>query len=236
MARSSRDTDGRRRGLLLWTTATLLLAGIVWAAPKPVKEPVAPSAAQAAQWLAQGNQRYCAGKPQHPRQDAARRGELVAGQHPFAVVLSCADSRVPPEVLFDQGLGDLFVVRTAGEVVDNAALGSLEYGAEHLHVPLLLVLGHERCGAVAATLEAVEKGGTAEGGIGFLINAIKPAVVAAKDQPGEKLHNCVIEQVRRVMAQLTESKPILAELAEAGKLKIVGAVYGLETGAVEFLK
>ena len=112
-----------------------------------------------------------------PNQGVERRKELVEGQHPFAIILCCSDSRVPPEVIFDQGLGDLFIVRTAGNVFDNIALGSIEYAVEHLEVPLLVVLGHGQCGAVTATVE----GGHAPGHISNVVEAIQPAVVKAYD-------------------------------------------------------
>jgi len=235
--RHARAAGVARRGVwgVLAAIAVIGLAVAAGAADKEAK-PVGPTAEGAQRRLSVGNQRFRSGKPARPNQDAARRAELAKGQKPFASVLSCADSRVPPEVVFDQGLGDLFVVRTAGEAVDQSALGSLEYGAEHLHIPLLLVLGHERRGAVVATAEAVERGGEVTGGIGFLVSAIKPAVEKAKGQAGDKVHNAIVEQVKQVVAQLQGSKPVLNELVEGGRLKIVGGLYDSDTGAVEFLK
>ena len=121
------------------------------------------SPTEANQRLSEGNARFVAGHSQHPRQDPERRTELASTQHPFAVVLGCADSRTGPETLFDQGLGDLFVVREAGNVVDDHTLGSIEYAVEHLHSPLIVVLGHERCGAVAAARDTLASKGQAEG-------------------------------------------------------------------------
>jgi carbonic anhydrase len=181
--------------------------------------------------LMAGNQRYVSNGLAHPNQSADRRGEVAKGQKPFAVILGCADSRVGPEIVFDQGLGDLFVVRVAGNVLDSSALGSIEYAAEHLHTPLIMVLGHQKCGAVEAAL----KGGEAPGQIGSLVKAIQPAVAHAKGQPGDALDNAVKANVEMVVAQLKTAKPIVTDLLEHGKVKVVGARYRLDTGAVELL-
>jgi carbonic anhydrase len=182
--------------------------------------------------LREGNERYVAARLAHPNQTAECRTRVAGGQSPFAVVLGCADSRVPPEVLFDQGLGDLFVVRVAGNVLDDAGLGSLEYAADHLGVHLLVVLGHERCGAVDAAL----KGGEAEGHVKYLVRALKPAVAAAKGKQGDALDNVVRANVALAVKQLRASKPVLAELVEHGRLKVVGARYDLDTGSVEVIE
>ncbi|TAL17176.1 carbonic anhydrase [bacterium] len=182
--------------------------------------------------LMEGNARYVKGAMTHPDANDARREEVAKGQHPFAIILGCSDSRVPPEVIFDQGLGDLFIIRTAGHVVDDVAIGSIEYAAEHLGSPLLVVLGHERCGAVKATVD----GGEAPGHIESIVKAIKPAVEKAKGEEGDLVDNSVKENVELVREKLLESKPILAELVEKGKLKIVGARYDLDDGKVEILK
>lgn len=182
--------------------------------------------------LLEGNQRYVAARALHPNETAECRTRVAGGQEPFAMVLGCSDSRVPPEVLFDQGLGDLFVVRTAGHVLDDAGLGSLEYAAEHLGVRLLLVLGHERCGAVGAAV----KGGEAEGHLEYLVKAIAPAVEATRGTPGDAVDNAVRANVAQVAATLRSSKPLLRELAEDGRLKVVGARYDLDTGVVEVLR
>ncbi|HEY7392870.1 MAG TPA: carbonic anhydrase [Bryobacteraceae bacterium] len=133
--------------------------------------------------LLDGNQRYARHKERHPDQSAARQKELAGGQHPFAVILGCADSRVPPELLFDQGLGDLFVIRVAGNIVDDAVLGSIEYAVEHLGTKLILVLGHENCGAVSAAVE----GGEAAGHLRAVGTAIQPSVVGTAKDPGDKI-------------------------------------------------
>lgn len=141
--------------------------------------------------------------------------------------------RIPasPEIVFDQGLGDLFVVRVAGNVATDTEIGSLEYGAVHLHIPLLVVLGHESCGAVTAAVQ----GGEAEGHIAALVNLIKPAVDKSRGMPGDPVANAVRVNVQMVVQQLRSSTPVLSELVAQGKLKIVGGVYSLETGKVIWL-
>ncbi len=181
--------------------------------------------------LKAGNEHHARHQYQHPHENAARQRELTEGQHPHAEVLSCADSRVPPEIIFDQGLGDLFVVRVAGNVATDTEIGSLEYGAEHLGIPLLVVLGHERCGAVTAAVE----GGPPEGHIAALVTLIKPAVEKSRGLPGDPVANAVKTNVELVVRQLRLSTPILSELVAHGKLKIVGGVYSLETGKVTWL-
>jgi len=183
------------------------------------------------QRLIDGNRRFMDGRPLNMDRDAARRGEVAKGQKPFAIVLTCSDSRVPPELLFDQGLGQLFVVRTAGNVADDIALGSIEYAAEHLHVKLIVVLGHERCGAVEATV----KGGELPGHIAAIGAKIKPAVAIGKAFPGDPVDNCVRANVVNVMTGLRDSKPILAEMVEKGELAVVGARYDLDDGSVSWI-
>jgi carbonic anhydrase len=220
----------------------LTLAGLTLAAcaPKnsltlmPTAEPAISNAEEALLRLQEGNQRYSANKTVDPNQTETRRVELAQGQHPFATILGCVDSRVPPELVFDRGLGDLFVIRTAGQVLDQAVIGSLEFGAAELGIPLLVVLGHEKCGAVKATIETLEKHAKAEGSIEFLVEKIAPAVETARQQTGELLDNAVRANVALVVSQLKAS-PILAEAMHAGKLKIVGGRYDLDTGLVEFL-
>jgi len=185
--------------------------------------------------LIAGNRRFVSGAMQHPNASDERRAKLAAGQSPIAAVLSCSDSRVPPEIVFDQGLGDLFVVRVAGNIASPAEIGSLEYAVEHLHVPLIVVLGHDKCGAVAAALEAVESGGTAPGHVGVIVDAIKPAVLTARKQTGDLLANAIRNNVGLVDRQLRDSQPLLAPAAAASKLKIAAAVYSLTSGAVTYL-
>ena len=181
--------------------------------------------------LKTGNEHHVAHRYQHPHESLDRRRQLVAGQHPHAEILSCSDSRVPPEIVFDQGLGDLFIIRVAGNVATDTEIGSLEYGAEHLHIPLVVVLGHESCGAVTAAVQ----GGPPEGHIAALIDLIKPAVEKARGMPGDPVANSVRLNVEWVVKQLRSSTPILSELVAHGKLRIVGAVYSIETGSVAWL-
>lgn len=181
--------------------------------------------------LKAGNEHHVRHQYQHPRETATRQRELVSGQNPHAEILSCSDSRVPPEIIFDQGLGDLFVIRVAGNVATDVELGSLEYGAEHLHIPLLVVLGHEGCGAVTAAVQ----GGEAEGHIATLVSLIKPAVEKSRGAPGDPINNAVRANVKLVVEQLRSSTPVLSKLVAEGKLKIVGGVYSLETGKVTLL-
>jgi carbonic anhydrase len=194
------------------------------------------SADDALKMLMDGNARYVASKAEHPRQSPERREEVATGQHPFAIILGCSDSRVGPEVVFDRGLGDLFVIRVAGNTLDqDSALGTIEYGLEELGAPLVMVLGHERCGAVKATLDLAESGGSLPGHIGALVDPIKPALDDIKGQPGDALDNLVRANVVRVTEQLKNSEPIVAEFFHDGRVKIVGALYDLETGQVEVI-
>jgi carbonic anhydrase len=188
--------------------------------------------AEARKLLVEGNARFAAGATQHPRQTPARRAELSASQHPVAVILGCADSRTGPEILFDQGLGDLFVVREAGNVVDDHALGSIEYAVEHLHTPLIIVLGHERCGAIGAARDTLAAHAHAEGHIESLVAAIRPAVEATAGQDAEATCKA---NVRNVVKALRSSDPLLRHMAQEGKVEVLGAYYDLDTGTVTFL-
>src|SRR5438477_11150274 len=212
------------------------------------------SPAEAISKLKEGNGRFTAGNMQHPHESgderafmatnsyenlgmntaeaAKRRAELTKSQHPFAVILSCSDSRVPPEIVFDQGLGDLFVVRVAGNVINNEGLGSIEYGVDHLGARLILVLGHQSCGAVKAARETIAAKGKAPGHIESLVTAIKPAVEAtAKDD----LETTVKANVRNVVQALRSSTPILKAKVDSGEIRVIGGYYSLDTGAVTFL-
>jgi carbonic anhydrase len=181
--------------------------------------------------LIDGNKRCIVCKPQYPRQDARRRKEVSKGQKPFAVIVGCSDSRIPPELIFDQGLGDLFVVRLAGNIVDNVALGSIEYAVEHLDTKLVVVLGHGKCGAVTAATQ----GPDAPGHVGTILKAIQPAVKKARKLPGDLVDNAIRANAALVVDKIKSSKPILAEMAEKGELEVIGAYYNIETGAVELL-
>ena len=194
-------------------------------------EPAITTPDQALQRLLEGNQRYVAAKPTYPNLTADRRTQLAQGQHPFSIVFSCVDSRVPPELLFDRGLGDLFVIRTAGHVLDDAVLGSIEYGVAELGIPLILVLGHEKCGAVKATLEAVEHHTTAPDRIQTLVRAITPAIEQSNGQPGDALDNAIAANTALTVSRL-RATPLLADALGKGGLKIIGGRYDLDSGTV----
>ncbi|MBD1866512.1 carbonic anhydrase [Leptolyngbya sp. FACHB-671] len=190
---------------------------------------IAPSLSpdDALQKLMEGNQRFVQHQPQYPDQSAARLQEVAQVQHPFATVLSCADSRVPAEILFDQGIGDIFDVRIAGNIATPEALGSIEYAVVLLDTPVLMVLGHERCGAVTAAVQNE----TLPGEIGSFVKAILPAVERVKDKAGDTVDNAVTANVQYQIEQLKRS-PLLTERLQLGKLKIVGGRYDLDTGTV----
>lgn len=200
-----------------------------------LQEKAGVTADEALKMLLDGNARFVSGKQEAKSLGDDRRIELSKGQHPIATIIGCSDSRVAPEHVFNQGLGDIFVIRDAGNVADPIELGSIEYAAEHLDVPLVLVLGHRKCGAVTA---AVNSGGKGEGNIGAIINKIAPAVETAKKSGKEKddLLNAAIDENARLTARtLTEKSEILKHLAETGKIKIVVGVYDVSTGKVEIL-
>lgn len=184
--------------------------------------------------LLAGNQRYMQGSPIHPNQSAERQAEVAQGQHPWAAILGCIDSRVPPELVFDQGLGDLFVARTAGQVIDNAVLGSLEFAVEE-GVKLLMVLGHQNCGAVKATISTIQNGGHPEGKIATLVEAITPAVLQAESQTGDLVENSVRANIALEVQYLTSSSTIISNAVQEGAIKLVGAEYNLQSGAVNLL-
>lgn len=189
---------------------------------------------QALELLKQGNQRYCSGRAIHPNQSAARRAEMVKGSKPWAVVWGCMDSRVPPEIIFDCGLGDLYVVRTAGQVADNAALASLEFAIED-GAKLVVILGHQGCKAVQASVEAVDKGRYREGHINTLLKAIKPAVEKARDRVGDWSDNAGRENICMEIEQLPAASGTIKKAVAQGKVKMVGARYSLVTGQVEII-
>jgi carbonic anhydrase len=190
---------------------------------------------QALAALKAGNARYVS-SPQACVMDLAKRRTSVAGhQAPWATIVGCADSRVPPELLFGGlGLGELFVARNAGNMADTATIGTVEYGAEHLGAPLVVVLGHEKCGAVSAACDVVTKSLKLEGSMGPMVAAIVPAAKAVQGKPGDFVDNAVRESARRTAEQLTKS-PVLSHLIKDKKLKIVAARYDLDDGKVEFL-
>jgi carbonic anhydrase len=215
--------------------------------------------AEAISKLKEGNGRYTGGNQQHPHessqersymatnsyenagmtflgltaeQAAKRRTELIKSQHPFATIIGCSDSRVPPEMVFDQGLGDLFICRVAGNVINDENLGSIEYSIDHLGVRLIVVLGHQSCGAVKAAKETIAAKGKAPGHIESLVTAIKPAVESTVN--GD-LDTTIKANVKHVVDELRSSTPILKAKVDSGQIQVIGGYYSLDTGAVTFL-
>ncbi len=183
--------------------------------------------------LKDGNERFVSGKLNSVTADEMmqRRAELAGGQKPFAVLVCCSDSRVGPEIVFDQELGNIFVVRTAGQVLDPAGIGSIEYAVAHLGSPLIMVLGHESCGAVAAAVaDAKEPGHIAD-----VIKAIRPAVEQTKDMKGNPLNNAIEANVQDIVEHLKKTGPIISEKFKKGQIKIVGGVLSLGSGKVNMV-
>lgn len=224
-----------RRGFLkLGATGavSVAIANLSWlakqaqAAELPLtNSPLDPDAAL--QKLIEGNQRFAQHHPQYPDQSQARLQEVAQAQHPFATILSCADSRVPAEIVFDQGIGDIFDIRIAGNIATPEAIGSIEYAVVLLGTPVLMVLGHERCGAVTAAV----KNEALPGEISSFVKAVLPAVDKVKDKPGDLIDNAVVANVHYQISQLQRSS-LLAKRLETGELKIVGGRYDLDTGRV----
>jgi len=182
--------------------------------------------------LVEGNKRFVAGSPNRSSLSAQQWTELAKGQHPYAIILACADSRLSPEIIFDQGLGDLFVIRNAGNLIDDHVLGSIEYAVEHLHVSLIVVLGHTKCGAVTAAVA----GGEAPGHIKSIVESLSSAATMGKKKPGDPVDNAVRINAKLEATALTQSEPILAELVKTNKIQVIAARYDIATGQVEFLK
>ncbi len=212
---------------LLRSVALLILIPVLLGAAS--KNKISPEIAL--KRLMDGNRRFVAEAITGPHRTAERRSEVASNHAPFASILSCSDSRVPPELLFDQGFGDLFVVRNAGNIEDDIVLGSLEYGAEHLHAPLILVLGHKSCGAVTAAVH----GGNHNNHIDDVVNAIEPAVEAAKEQHPGDVDAATRANARLVARRLAEKSKILSHLIESGELKILAGYYDMDTGRVKLL-
>jgi len=222
-----------------WLGAAALGSGLIVArgsraiAASPA--PSSPAADEALQRLLKGNQRFVHGSTKNPRRAPADFRALAEGQRPVAVIMGCADSRVPPELLFDQGVGDLFVVRVAGNVVGGGGVfvkGSIEYAVAELGVRLIMVLGHSSCGAVKAAIKHVDDGDPLPGAIAELVNRIRPAVIKAKDMPGDRLANAISANVLLGVETLNNLDPIVRPAVSSGQAKVVGAVYDLRTGAV----
>src|SRR2546427_10979292 len=245
---------------LLLITASLFVGSQFARAADPAHadQPIVPPD-EAVSRLKEGNGRYTSGKVQHPHESseerayvatnsyenagmlflgmtaaeaAKRRAELTKSQHPFAIIVSCSDSRVPPEIVFDQGLGDLFVLRVAGNVIDDHSLGSIEYAVDHLAVRLIVVLGHQRCGAVKSAKDTIAAKTEAPAHIQSLVTAIQPAVEATVH--GD-LETTVKANVKDVVQALRSSTPVLKPNVDSGELRVLGAYYSLDTGAVSFL-
>ena len=223
------------RRALIGAAGALLLAQTARAAKSHAEGAERPTPDAALAMLMAGNVRFVAGLSKHPDLGLDRRREVAAGQRPFATILACADSRVAPELLFDQGLGDLFVVRVAGNVVDDAVLGSIEYSVIHLGAPLVMVLGHQRCGAVTAALDAAAgKASTedAETRIGSLAALIEPAVKAVPEGTADRLDAVILENARLAADRLLKESAPLRERVAAKRLRIVSARYSLDDGDV----
>src|SRR6266478_1950779 len=219
---------------ILTTAAAILLSlplGTIAKEPEHADAAAKVSPADALARLKAGNQHFVAGKLQHPHQDSKRRAELAKGQRPFAIVLGCADSRTSPEVLFDQGLGDLFVVRVAGNILGDHVLGSIEYAVEHLGAQLIVVLGHQHCGAVQAAKETLDSKAEVPAHLNSLVTAIQPAVETTR---GADLEATIKANIKNVVQSLRSSEPVLKKEVEAGAITVLGAYYDLGTGAVAF--
>lgn len=189
--------------------------------------------------LMDGNARFAAGRPNSPRRSPADFRQLAEGQNPFAAIIGCADSRVAPEILFDVGKGDIFVVRVAGNVVSGAGAvvkGSIEYAVAELNVPLIMVLGHSNCGAVKAAITHLNAKDSLPGAINDLVELIKPAVEQSKGEFADPVSSAVHKNVQLGVERLKALEPILATPVKEGKLKIVGGVYDLRTGKVTLVK
>ena len=222
------------RILSLYQSITLVLFfGVIGFRCSPAVAQAKVSPDEALVRLKEGNKRFVGGKSAKPRQDFSRIKEVAEGQFPFATIVGCSDSRVPNEIIFDQGLGDLFIVRTAGQVSSYASWGSIEFAEEVLGTKLIVVLGHTKCGAVNAAVNLPE----VPGHIVTLINAIKPAVgKARKKEPADILDAAIRENIAMQVEQLKGLEPVLAKRVREGSIKIIGALYDLNSGEIEFFE
>ena len=229
---SSRREFMRLSGLAVGATALALPAtGLAACLPAQARDPDAVLAR-----LLEGNKRFVSGQLVHPGRRPEDFAALAEGQAPVAIIIGCADSRVAPELVFDQGVGDLFVVRVAGNIVSGAGptvKGSIEFAVAELGARLIMVLGHSQCGAVKAAIEHIDANDALPGSIGELIDPIRPAVVAVKGRPGDKLVNVTRANVERGVERLKGLDPIVSKFVKTGELKVVGATYELRTGLVE---
>src|SRR6476620_12432027 len=225
---------GAMRRRTLMSKILILVVCLAFSARSNADESTNIGADEALSQLLNGNKQFVAGKSLEPHGAALieRRHALAKDQKPFAVIVSCSDSRVPPELVFDVSLGVIFLVRTAGEVVDDVVVGSIEYALEHLGTRLIVVLGHQRCGAVSAAVS----GATETGDIPDVLKAILPAVEETKNQPGDRIDNAVRANAREIAKRLQSIGPIIAPRVQSGEVKIVAAYYSLDTGEIELLK
>jgi carbonic anhydrase len=180
--------------------------------------------------LKEGNERFVAGTPAHPSQSVDHRASLARGQKPTAVILGCADSRVAAELIFDQGLGDMFVVRTAGQAIDSAVLGSIEYAVTVLDVPLIVVLGHDNCGAVKAAISAIDNGDVPGGFVRDVVERVAPSILMGRRDGLSRVDEFEERHVRETLAQLVERSSAIAERVEASTLGVAGVTYHLTDG------
>lgn len=185
--------------------------------------------------LMAGNQRFVAGTTEHPNQDATRRTEIAPSQQPFAVLFGCSDSRLAAEIIFDRGLGDLFVVRTAGHVAGTEVLGSIEFGVSVLNAPLVVVLGHDSCGAVAAACSALENGQTPGGFVRDIVERVTPSVLAARAAGRETAEEILAEHIEHTVDLLLERSRALADAVAAGRTAVVGLSYRLMDGSAQLV-
>lgn len=190
---------------------------------------------QAWHLLREGNFRFVNGQTRHPNQDGARRQSLIHSQEPFAVIFGCSDSRLAAEIIFDVGLGDMFVVRTAGHVIDTASLGSLEYAVQLLNIPLIVILGHDSCGAVTSAMESRQTGNMPQGFIRDLVEHITPSVFAAESHNLFDVNSTVVEHVQQTSERLVERSRIIGEAVHSGRTAVVGVTYRLAEGKAQIV-
>lgn len=184
--------------------------------------------------LLEGNRRWAAGTPAHPHRSQARRAETAQAQSPVAVIVSCIDSRVPPELVFDRGIGDVFAVRTAAHSLDPVSLGSIRFGPTLLGTPLVFVLGHQRCGAATAAVDAFQRADGESGPLRSVVEALRPAYAAALQQPGDLVDNVVRSHIR-LTVEVLAADPVLQALVRDHKLLVLGGYYSLDSGEVQVI-
>lgn len=223
----------RRSSFAGYKLSLILVAGLFLSGCKNEQQPIVKADETPLEKLLSGNQRFASFHPVHPDETASRLKEIANAQHPFAAIVCCSDSRVPPELLFDQGLGDVFVIRTAGNVISGVEMGSIEYAVEHLGVKLVMVLGHEKCGAVKAFVD----GGEAPGHIKDIVDSIgeEEEIKAVAKDDKNRLDDCVKANVLHGVHQLETQSDILKEKEHKHELKIVGARYDLDEGKVSLV-